>query len=158
MAKKSKSKTTKKSGKKQRRAVAGNTLLGTFAGSVVGKVIERLIVNELEAFVKPLRKHWRVEEQLHLHNGEKAEDDVASRLLTALADGGPKGIPQLLDETKLGLSKLLHALHALRDVRLINFVGEPGEECVEATHTGARAATVLRKHDIQAQAAKLLAT
>ena len=159
MAKKSKSKSKKKAGKKQRRAVAGNALLGTFAGGVVGKVFERLIVNEIEGFVKPLRKHWRVEEKLGLHNGaEQAEDDVASRLLTVLADGGPKGIPQLLEETNVGLSKLLHALHSLRDVRLINFVGEPGEECVEATRTGAQAATVLRKHDIQAQAAKLLAT
>lgn len=158
MAKKSRSKAKKKSGKKQRRAVVGNVLLGTFAGSVVGKVIERLIVNEIEALVKPLRKHWHVEEKLGLHNGEKAEEDVASRLLTVLADGGPRGIPQLLDETNVGLSKLLLALHSLGDVRLIHFVGEPGEECVEATRTGARAATVLRKHEIQAQAAKLLAS
>src|SRR5687767_7702034 len=107
--KKGRSKGKKADRKKQRRAVAGNALLGTFAGGVVGKVIERLIVNELEAVIKPLRKHWRVEKELS--NGQKLadaeDDDVATRLLTVLADGGSKGIPQLLEETHLGLAKLL---------------------------------------------------
>jgi hypothetical protein len=158
MAKKQKKAKGKKGGgKKQRRAVGGNALLGTFAGGVVGKVFERLIVNEIETVIRPLRKQW-LHDKVHA-DGDKAHDeDVASRLLTVLADGGPKGIPELLAETNVGLSKLLHALHMLRDVRLVNFVGEPGEETLEVTRSGAQAVTVLRKNDIQAQAAKLLAT
>ena len=154
---KNKSKAKKKGSRKQRGTLAGNALLGTVAGAVVGKVAERLIVNELEAFIGPLRKHWRVEEKLQA-NGKAEEEDVASRLLTVLADGGPKGIPQLLSETNVGLSKLLHALHNLRDFRLVNFVGEPGDETVEVTRSGSQAVTALRKNHIQEQAAKLLAS
>jgi hypothetical protein len=163
MAKKQKNaKGKKKDRKKQGRAVRANALLGTFAGGVVGKVLERLVVNEIEGLLRPLR---------HPKSGDKAHDDedgggggggarhdVAGRLLTVLADGGPRDIPQLLTETNLGLSKLLHALHALRDFRLVNFVGGPGEETVEVTRSGSHAVTALRKNDIQAQAAKLLAS
>ena len=159
MAKKQKkSNGKKKDRKRQRRAVGANALLGTFAGGVVGKVLERLIVNELETVIRPLRKHWRLEQSLAANGDRPPEEDVANRLLAALADGGPKGIPQLLTETNLGLSKVLHALHTLRDFRLVNFVGEPGEETVEVTRSGSQAVTALRKNDIQAQAAKLLAS
>lgn len=155
MAKK-KQKSKQKRRKKQRRALAGNALLGTFAGGVAGKVLERLIVQELETLIRPLRKHWRHDDGGHakaLPNGRLApgsdgDDDPASRLLTVLAEGGPKGIPQLLGETNLGLSRLLHALHILRDFRLVNFVGEPGEEVVEVTRSGSGTVTVLRKNDI----------
>lgn len=156
MAKQQKKATAKKKDrKKQRRAVGGSALLGTFAGGVLGKVVERLIVHELEGVIQPFRKGKPVNQALA--NGD-GEDDVASRLLTVLADGGSKGIPQLLTETNLGLSKLLHALHTLGDFRLINFVGEPGDETVEITRSGSQAATALRKNHIHEQAAKLLAS
>ena len=149
--KKTKAKRVSKERKKQRRAVAGNALLGTFAGGVVGKVIERFIVNEIEGFVHPLRAKYGKKKP-----AANGEEDVADRLLTVLADGGAKGIPQLVIETNLGLSKLLHALHTLRDFRLINFVGEPGEETVEVTRSGAHTVTSLRKNHIHGEAARLL--
>jgi hypothetical protein len=144
----------RKDRKKHRRAVAGNALLGTFAGGVVGKVAERLIVNEIESLIQPLR-HKGHKEKAHA-NGQ--EDDVAGRLLTVLADGGSKPVAQLLVETQLGLSKLLHALQTLRDFRLVNFVGEPGEETVEVTRSGSHTVTALRKNHIHEEAAKLLAS
>jgi hypothetical protein len=153
MAKKRKAKQSRKQGKKQRRALGGNALIGTFAGGVVGKVVERLIVNEIEGFIRPhLGKRGR--------NGtarDGADDDAAGRLLTVLADGGCKDIPHLLTETRLGLSKLLHALQTLRDFRLINVAGEAGEETIEVTRRGAHAATALRKNQIHDEAARLLA-
>ncbi len=151
--KKKKSKDDRKDRKKQRRAVAGNALLGTFAGGVVGKVFERLIVHEIEGFIQPLRAGRGKDKA-----AKNGDEDVADRLLTVLADGGAKGIPQLVIETNLGLSKLLHALHTLRDFRLINFVGEPGEETVEVTRSGAQTVTSLRKNHIHDEAAKLLGT
>jgi hypothetical protein len=65
-------------------------------------------------------------------------------------------VPQLLAETRLGLSDVLRALHSLRDFRLINFVGEPGEETVEVTRSGAQAATAIRANGIRSEAAHLL--
>lgn len=151
--KKKKSKRDRKDKKKQRRAVAGNALLGTFAGGVVGKVAERLIVNQIETLIRPFRAKGGKDKALP--NGQ--EDDVAGRLLTVLADGGCKAVPQLLTETNLGITKLLHALQTLRDFRLINFVGEPGDETVEVTRSGSQAVTALRRHHIQTEAANLLA-
>jgi hypothetical protein len=52
---------------------------------------------------------------------------------------------------------MLHALHTLRDFRLINFVGEAGGETVEATRAGTDAAAVIRARDIRGEARKLLA-
>ena len=150
--KKKKSKQDRKDRKKQSRMVGGNALLGTFAGGVVGKVVERLIVNEIEGFLRPLRKAGKAEA------GKNGEDDIAGRLLAVLADGGCKDIPHLLAETRVGLSKLLHALQTLRDFRLVNFVGEPGEEVIEVTRSGAHTATSLRKNHIHDEAARLLAS
>ena len=149
--KKKKAKQDRKDGKKHGRMLGANALLGTFAGGVAGKVVERLIVNEIEAFLRP-----------HLRGRAKAarngEDDLAGRLLAVLADGGCKGIPQLLADTHMGLSKLLHALQTLRDFRLVNFVGEPGEEVIEVTRSGAQTVTSLRKNHIHDEAARLLAS
>ena len=155
MAKKNK-KLKKKDRGKRGGAVGGGALLGSFAGGVAGGVLERLIAKEIEGFIQPLRQKLAPEKSGE--NGHPEEEDVATRLLTVLADGGSKGIPQLLAETNLGLSKLLGALHTLRDFRLVNFVGEPGDETVEVTRSGSRAVTVLRKNHIQEQAAKLLAS
>lgn len=155
MAKKQKkAKKVRKDRKKQRRAVAGNALLGTFAGGVVGKIAERLIVHEIEALIHPIRAK-RAKEKVA---GNSEDDDVAGRLLTVLSDGGSKAIPQLLTESHVALSKLLHALQTLRDFRLINFVGEPGDETVEVTRSGSQTVTALRKTHIQTEAAKLLAS
>ena len=151
--KKKKAKQDRKDRKKQRRIVGGNALLGTFAGGVVGKVVERLIVNEIEGFLRPhLRRAGKAEA------GKNGEDDIAGRLLAVLADGGCKDIPRLLAETHVGLSKLLHALQTLRDFRLVNFVGEPGEEVIEVTRSGAHTATSLRRNHIHDEAARLLAS
>jgi DNA-binding IclR family transcriptional regulator len=96
----------------------------------------------------------------HARNGKHKPDrngeDVAAKLLKALAGGGPRSIPQLLAETHLRLSPVLQALQTLREFRLINFVGEPGEETVEVTRSGAEAVTVFKQTHIREEAARLL--
>ena len=135
--------------------VAPGAMLGTFAGGVFGKVVEKLLADTIRDFVIPdLHRHKRLRDG----DGKPGHDeaDVASRLLAALADGGPKPVPRLLADTQLGLTPMLKALHTLRDFRLITFVGEPGDETVEATRAGTEAAAVLRARHIRAEAARLL--
>jgi hypothetical protein len=143
-------------GKKARhKHVAKRAMIGTFAGGLLGKVLEKILADSIRDFVLPKSNGKKHRDG---HHGHKHEDeDVAARLLQALADGGPKPVPQLLADTHLGLSPTLHALQTLRDFRLIHFAGEPGEEIVEATRTGTTAVNVLRQHHIRAEAAKLLA-
>lgn len=136
------------------KGVAKRAMLGTFAGGVVGKVIEKIAADTIRDFIVPIYAKNGKHDDKHHKDGE---DDVAAKLLTALAEGGPKPIPQLLADTRLGLSSMLHALHTLRDFRLINFVGEPGDETVEATRAGTEAVTVLRAHHIRDEATKMLA-
>ena len=153
MAKKKKK--SKRGGvKKARKRVAAPAMLGTFAGGVLGKVVEKLLADTIRDFVRADHHRHR---KRHVDDGQGHDcDDVAARLLEALADGGPKAIPQLLADTSLGLSPMLTALHTLRDFRLVTFVGEPGGETVEVTRPGAEAATVLRSRQIRTEAARML--
>jgi hypothetical protein len=125
-------------------------MIGTFAGGLVGKVIEKVLADTIEDFVRPSgHKHAK-------HHDHHAKDDVAAKLLETLAANGPRSIPQLLSDTHLSLSPVLHALQTLRDFRLVNFVGESGCETVEVTRSGADTVTVFRQNHIRDEAAKLL--
>jgi hypothetical protein len=146
---KGKGKSKKRQRGRNNKRFANRAMLGTFAGGVFGKLVERMLVDAIEGFVRP--KHHKHGKD-HAHDGE----DVAARLLAALADGGPKPIAQLLADTRIGLSPLLGALHTLRDFRLINFVGAAGEETVEVTHSGCETVSVLRANHIRDEAAKML--
>jgi hypothetical protein len=126
----------KKGGGKHKGKVAAPAMIGTFAGGVLGKVVEKLLADTIRDFVLPQPPHRKKHDAKH----EKGRDDVAARLLTAVADDGPKPIARLLADTNLGLSPMLNALHTLRDFHLISFVGEPGDgETVEVTRAGADA-------------------
>lgn len=140
----------KKKSKNGRRRLGQRAIIGTFAGGLVGKVVEKLLADTIRDFILP--DHHRHKKKRHADGDE----DVAAELLQVLADGGPKPIPRLLADTKLALSPMLNALHTLRDFRLITFVGEPGDEVVEVTHTGAEAATVIRSNHIRSEANELL--
>lgn len=148
----------KKKGKGKKRGkgkakLAAPAMLGTFAGGVFGKVVEKLLADSIRDFVLPERHHHKK------HDDQRDRDhDVAARLLAALADNGPKPIARLLADTNLALSPMLHALQTLREFRLINFVGGDGVDCetVEVTRAGAETATVIRSNHIRAEAAKML--
>ena len=140
----------KKKSKKNKK-VASRAMIGTFAGGLFGKVVEKVLADTILDYVHP--KHHHKHAKAHADaNGE----DVAARLLEALSGGGPRSIPQLLADTHLRLSPVLHALQTLRDFRLINFVGEPGEESVEVTRSGAETVTVFKQTHIREEAARLL--
>ena len=143
-------KKSKNGGGKGKKHVGKHALLGTFAGGVLGKVVERILADTIQDFVAPGKHKHAKKEHANGH------EDVAGKLLAAVAEGGAKSVPQLLAETQLKLSDVLHALQSLRDFRLINFVGEPGEETVEVTRSGANAATAIRSNDIRKEAAHLL--
>ena len=132
-----------------------SAVAATFAGGLLGKVFEKVVADVVEDFVLPHhgKGHHDEKERGDRH---KRDRDVAALLLTALADGGPKPVAQLLAETEAGLTPTLEALRTLREFRLINIVGADGDECVEATRSGAHAATVLRQGDIRHEAKKLL--
>jgi hypothetical protein len=142
-------------GKKKHRGkgFVGNALVGTFAGGLLGKVLEKVMADVVEDFVLPHHGKGRHDKNGHDHEHDR---DVAEVLLAALADGGPKPVAQLLAETQARLTPTLEALRTLREFRLITIVGADGEECVEATRSGAHAATVLRQSDIRHEAKKLL--
>jgi hypothetical protein len=144
-------------GKKKRRGkrLTGKALAGTIAGGLLGKVLEKLLTDIVEDFVLP-QHHKAKHAGGHDGGGHKHHRDVAALLLDALADGGPKPVATLLAETKAALTPALEALRTLREFRLINVIGADGEECVEATRSGAHAATVLRQSDIRHEAKKLL--
>ena len=143
-----------KSGKKKHKRVANRAMIGTFAGGLLGKVVEKVLADTVIDYLG-LKHHGK-----HARNGKNHAvaigDDVAAKLLEALAGGGARSIPQLLADTHLGLSPVLHALQTLRDFRLINFAGEPGEETVEVTRSGAEAVTVFKQTHIREEAARLL--
>src|SRR4051812_6493867 len=127
-------------GKKKRggNGLASTAAVASFTGGLLGKVIEKLLADLAEDFVLPSH-HKEKHGDRHDGHGHKhghGDDDVAALLLTALADGGPKPVAQLLAETKAGLTPMLEALRTLREFRLINVIGESGEECVEATRSG----------------------
>src|SRR5687768_9478753 len=114
----------KKKGKGKKRGsgkgkLAGPAMIGTFAGGVLGKVVEKLLADTIRDFVIADRFAHKKRKDKPDH-----DDDVAARLRTALADDGPKPIARLLIDTKLGLSPMLNALHTLREFRLISIVGE----------------------------------
>jgi hypothetical protein len=152
-------KSKKKGGKAKKKhgvrvgGLASTAAVGSFAGGVLGKIIERLLADLAEDFVLP---HHHKSKHKDGHDAKHGHDDVAALLLTQLADGGPKPVAQLLAETKAGLTPMLEALRTLREFRLINVVGEDGEECVQATRSGAQTATVLRQSEIRHEAKKLL--
>lgn len=144
----------KKKNKKRDKRVANRAMIGTFAGGLLGKVVEKVLADTVIDYLG-LKHHGK-----HARNGKHHDDgegeDVAAKLLEALAGGGPRSVPQLLAETHLALSPVLHALQTLRDFRLISFVGEPGEETVEVTRRGAEAVTVFKQTHIREEAARLL--
>ena len=150
----------KKRGKRKKkgggRGLASTAVVGSFGAGLFGKVIEKVLADFAEDLVLP-RHHKSKHRDGHGHDDTKhGHGDVAALLLTALADGGPKPVAQLLSETKAGLTPMLEALRTLREFRLIHVVGESGEECVEATRSGAHTATALRQSEIRHEAKKLL--
>ena len=157
MAKKSKKKKDKKNKAKKanKSAAAGGALLGGLAGGVAGKVVTKLLADAVGDYL--FKGKGKDGHGGHHHHDAKPREDVAAQLLGALADGGCKSVPDLLASTGAGLSEMLHALQTMRDFRLINFAGEPGEETVEATRSGVHTATVLRQAGIKEQATRLLA-
>ena len=144
----------KKKGKKKDKRVANRAMIGTFAGGLLGKVVEKVLADTVIDYLG-LKDHGKHGKNGKHHAGAEHED-VAAKLLEALAGGGPRSVPQLLADTHLGLSPVLHALQTLREFRLINFVGEPGEETVEVTRSGAQAVTVFKQTHIREEAARLL--
>ena len=81
-------------------------------------------------------------------------DDVAAQILKCLAERGPQSIPDLIESTQAGLTPVLHALQTIKDFRLVDFVGEG--DLVQLTASGSRTVTVVQKHDIKEQAARML--
>ena len=144
-----------KSGKSGKKRLANHALVGTFAGGLLGKVVEKVLA---ETVIDALGIKRVAQKSHHGDNkgDKKIHDDVAARLLEALAAGGPRSIAQLLADTHLSLSPVLHALHTLRDFRLIHFVGEEGAETIEVTRSGAETVTIFRQNHIREEAAKLL--
>jgi hypothetical protein len=144
-----------KAGKKRHKRVAHRAMIGTFAGGLLGKVVEKVLADTILNYVHP--KHHGKRAKNGKHHADANEQDVAAKLLEGLAGGGPRSIPQLLAETHLGLSPVLHALQSLRDLRLINLVGDAGDELmVEVTRSGAQAVTAFRQNHIREEAARLL--
>ena len=144
----------KRKNKKRKKRVVNRAMIGTFAGGLLGKVVEKVLADTVVDYLG--LKHHGKNATNGKHHADADREDVAAKLLEALAGGGPRSIPQLLADTHLGLSPVLHALHTLRDFRLINFVGEPGEETVEVTRSGAQAVTVCKQAHIREEAARLL--
>jgi hypothetical protein len=150
MAKGNKAKSSKKRGRK----VANRAMIGTFAGGLMGKVVEKVLADTILDYVHP--KHLAKRGKHAGHPTDSNGEDVAAKLLEALAGGAPRSIPQLLADTHLGLSPVLHALQTLREFRLVNFVGDPGDETVEVTQSGAETVAVVRRNHIRDEAARLL--
>jgi hypothetical protein len=152
-------KSKKKGGKGKKKHVGkgfvSSAVAATFAGGLLGKVVEKVMADVVEDFVLPRHGKGHRDGNDRGH-GHKRDRDVAALLLRALADGGPNPVAQLLGETQAGLTPTLEALRTLREFRLINIVGADGEESVEATRSGAHAATVLRQGDIRHEAKELL--
>jgi hypothetical protein len=133
-------------------------MLGTFAGGLVGKVLEKILADSIRDFVIPKSNGKKHHGGHHGHKHEDDADDVAAKLLLALADGGAKSIPRLLADMHVGLSATLHALQTLQEFHLIQFAGDrDDDQVVEATRGGQRVVNVLRQHHIRSEAAKLLA-
>lgn len=75
---------------------------------------------------------------------DQNDQDLESRVLAILADEGRKSIADLVSATQVKLSAVLQVLRVLRDFGLVTLVGEPGDEMVEATRSGARTAIAIR--------------
>jgi hypothetical protein len=82
------------------------------------------------------------------------ETDVAAVLLQALAEHGPKSIPELIELTGVGLSPTLQALRSVQKFRLVEFVEDGG--VVQLTATGNQTVTVIRKDEAPAESSRLL--
>ena len=81
-------------------------------------------------------------------------DDVAAQLLKCLSERGPQSIPDLIEATNVGLTPVLEALQCVKEFRLVDFVGEG--EMVQLTTAGSHAVTVVQKHNIRREAARML--
>ena len=122
--------------------LAGGAMAGA-VGNVLGNMLGQLLADGVE--------------QLGARGGKgdsETRDDVAARALKALSERGPQSIAQLLEATGSGLTPLLEALRAVKDFRLVDFVGEG--ELVQLTQSGRNAVTVVQKGDIREQAQRLL--
>src|SRR5688500_14051866 len=103
MAKGNKAKSSKKRGRK----VANRAMIGTFAGGLLGKVVEKVLADTILDYVHPKRlAKWGKHAE---HPADSIGEDVAAKLLEVLAGGAPRSIPQLLADTHLRLSPVLHA-------------------------------------------------
>lgn len=125
---------------------AATGALAGFAGDVLVRVAANLINDTLDSSLKKGAKKKGAQ-------GDEALDAPA-RLLTVLAERGPQSVPDLLFHSAVPLSAMLRALRDVREFRLIEFVGD--DDAVHLTDAGNRTATVLSKHRIRTDAARLL--
>lgn len=145
-------KAKKKKTKRKAAGITGNDFATGVAGITLGNFIAHLMADGVGTLTGQLRGAGGA--GANSKSLPAPPEDVAGKLLRALAEHGPKSIAELMALTGVGLSPLLQSLQTVREFRLVELVGEG--EVVQLTPCGNHTVTVIRKDEIRDQAAKLL--
>ena len=151
-----------KTRKRMDRAGAGPTVASLFAadfaGEVVGNVIGALLASGVQNYLGGVGGVGVGRQHNGNGRGPGPAEDVAARLLEALAERGPMSIADLVAATGAGLSPVLGALQTAREFRLVELVGEAeGDDCVvQLTRNGSKTVGVIQKGGVRREAARRL--
>ena len=153
MAKTNKAKANKK--RKNKQASAGTPMLGIdLLRETLGNFLGNLMADSVQAAAGKYAQGAGGNGRGTALPPPPPAADVAAILLQALAEHGPKSIPELMELTGMGLSPMLAALRSVQKFRLVEFVEEGG--VVQLTASGNQTVTVIRKDEPSTSAVGLL--
>lgn len=89
-----------------------------------------------------------LEKMKQYQSTERTVGESPLRLLTILANSGPRPVPELMAESGMGFTDFAEALKTMREIGLITLTDQPGHEVVAITPSGEQMAQLLHYQHI----------